>query len=151
MLLHSLCYGSKCCSMLAALCWKSSGDCEDFKFWCGEEQERTWRMDIKQIFQPNLTEEFSVCTYGTKEENLVDVGKSQHTKMCRDQNCVGVTGAFWPKVPTFGVRGDMSPTCRHVGDFLSQDHHRPGEAPPGLSNGKRFAYCTFDLNWQHGP
>ncbi len=51
--------------MLAALCWKSSGNYEDFKFWCGEEQECPWRTDIEQIFQPNLTEEFSVCTSGT--------------------------------------------------------------------------------------
>jgi hypothetical protein len=56
--------------MLAALCWKSSGNCEDLKCWCGEEQECTWRTDIEQIFQLNLTEEFYVCTYGTKEENL---------------------------------------------------------------------------------
>ncbi len=61
-----------------------------------------------------LTEEFSVCTSGTKEENMVDVGKSRHKKMCRDQNCVATTGAFWPKVPTFGCRGDMSPTCRRL-------------------------------------
>ena len=121
MLLHRLCYGSKCCLMLAALCWKSSGNCEDFKFWCGEEQECTWRTDIEQIFQPNLTEEFYVCTYGTKEENLVDVGKSRQKKMCRDQNCVGATGAFWPKVTTFGCRGDMSPTCRR----LSQPRLQP--------------------------
>ena len=114
MLLHRLCCGSKCCSMLSALCSKSSGNCEDFKFWCGEEQERTWRTDIEQIFQPNLTEEFYVCTYGTKEENLVNVGKSRHKKMCRDQNCVGATGAFRPKVTTFGCRGDMSPTCRRL-------------------------------------
>ena len=62
MLLHRLCYGSKCCLMLAALCSKSSGNCEDFKFWCGEEQECTWRTDIEQIFQPNLTDEFYVRT-----------------------------------------------------------------------------------------
>ena len=78
--------------------------------WCGEEQECTWRTDIEQIFQPNLTEEFYVCTYGT----LVDVGKSRQKKMCRDQNCVGATGEFWPKVTTFGCRGDMSPTCRRL-------------------------------------
>ena len=45
---------------------------------------------------------------------LVDVGKSRQKKMCRDQNCVGATGAFWPKVTTFGCRGDMSPTCRRL-------------------------------------
>ncbi len=54
MLLHRLCCGSKFCSMLAAVCWKSSGNCKDFKFWCGEEQERSWRMDIEQIFQMYL-------------------------------------------------------------------------------------------------
>ncbi len=34
--------------------------------------------------------------------------------MCRDQNCVAATEAFWPKVPTFGCRGNMSPTCRRL-------------------------------------
>ena len=35
------------------------------------------------------------------------------TKMlCRDQFCVGTTGPSRPKVPTFGCRADMSPTCR---------------------------------------
>jgi hypothetical protein len=35
------------------------------------------------------------------------------TKMlCGDQFCVGSTGPCWPKVPTFGCRADMSPTCR---------------------------------------
>jgi hypothetical protein len=114
MLLHRLCCCRKCCSMLAVLCWKSSGNCEDFKFWCEEEQERPWRTDIEQIFRPNLTEEFSVCTSGTIEENCMDVGKSQHKKMCRNQNCVGMTGAFWPNVSTFGCRGVMSPTCRRL-------------------------------------
>ena len=76
----------------------------------GEEQECTWRTDIEQIFQPNLTEEFYVCT----DDTWVDVGKSRQKKMCRDQNCVGATGAFWPKVTTFGCRGDMSPTCRRL-------------------------------------
>ncbi len=90
---------------------KSSGNCKDFKFWCGEEQERSWRTDIEQIFRPNLTEEFSGCTSGNIEENLVDVGKSRHTKKGWDQNCVGTTGLFWPNVPTFGCRGDMSPSC----------------------------------------
>ncbi len=32
-------------------------------------------------------------------------------KVCRDQLCVATTGACWPNVPTFGCRGDMSPTC----------------------------------------
>lgn len=106
---------------------KSSGNCEDFKFWCGEEQECTWRTDIEQIFQPNLTEEFYVCTYGTKEENLVDVGKSRQKKMCRDQNCVGATGAFWPKVTTFGCRGDMSPTCRQLSQPRRESINSSGE------------------------
>ncbi len=82
-------------------------------------QLRTWRTDIKKIFQPNLTEGFSVCTSGTKEENLVDVGKSRHTKMCRDQNCVATTGAFWPNVPTFGCRA------------------QPSRSPPGLGGVRR--------------
>ncbi len=63
MLLHSLCYGSKCCWMLAALCWKSSGSCKDCTFLCREEQERPWRTDIKHIFWPNLTEEFNYVAW----------------------------------------------------------------------------------------
>jgi hypothetical protein len=145
MLLHRLCYGSKCCSMLAALCWKSSGNCEDFKFWCGEEQERTWQTDIEQIFQPNLTEEFSICTYGTKEENLVDVGKSRHTKMCRDQNCVGPTGAFRSKVPTFGCRGDMSPTCRRLSQPRS--HWWP---PGGYNMNTHPMAASSEFQGSHG-
>ncbi len=35
------------------------------------------------------------------------------TKMlCWDQFCVGTTGLCWPKVPTFGCRADMLPTCQ---------------------------------------
>ena len=44
----------------------------------------------------------------------MDVGKSRHTKMCRDQNCVVATGAFGQNVLTFGCRGDMSLTCRQL-------------------------------------
>ena len=61
-----------------------------------------------------LTEEFSVCTSGTIEENLVDVGKSRHKKICWDQNCVATTEALGQNVPTFGCRGDMSPTHRQL-------------------------------------
>ena len=61
-----------------------------------------------------LTKEFYVCTSGTIEENLEDVGKSRHKKRCRDQNCVTTTGAFGQNVPTFGCHGDMSPTCRQL-------------------------------------
>ena len=32
--------------------------------------------------------------------------------LCRDQFCVGMTGLCRQKVPTFGCRADMSPTCR---------------------------------------
>ncbi len=32
-------------------------------------------------------------------------------KVCWDEFCVATTGACWPNVPTFGCRGDMSPTC----------------------------------------
>ena len=84
-----------------------------------------------------VTEEFYVRTYGT----LVDVGKSRQKKMCRDQNCVGATGAFWPKVTTFGCRGDMSPTCRR----LSQPSDAPHVIPlhrHGHRNRRRFA-CIF--------
>ncbi len=41
----------------------------------------------------------------------VNVGKFQHKKMCQDHNCVATTGAFGQNVPTFGCRGNMSPTC----------------------------------------
>ena len=54
---------------------------------------------------------YSLCTI---EENLVDVGRSRHKKLCRDQNCVATTGAFGQNVPTFGCHGDMSPTCRQL-------------------------------------
>jgi hypothetical protein len=47
--------------------------------------------------------------------------------MCRDQNCVAATGAFWPKVPTFGCRGDMSPTCGQ----LSQPRPQASTTPKG--------------------
>jgi hypothetical protein len=64
-----------------------------------------------------LTKSYSgiqVCSLRSIEENLVDVGKSRHKKMCRDQTCVAATGAFGQTVPTFGCRGDMSPTCRQL-------------------------------------
>ena len=64
-----------------------------------------------------LTKSYSgiqVCSLRSIEENLVDVGKSRHKKMCRDQTCVAATGAFGQNVPTFGCRGDMSPTCRQL-------------------------------------
>jgi hypothetical protein len=47
----------------AALFWKSSGCCKDFKFTCREEQEVPWQTDIKQIFLPNLTEEFKYVAF----------------------------------------------------------------------------------------
>ena len=49
----------------------------------------------------------------------MDVGKPRHKKMCRDQNCVATTGAFGQNVPTFGCRGDISPTCPPI--FSAQD------------------------------
>jgi hypothetical protein len=69
-------------------------------------------------YQTNiLTKSYSgiqVCSLCTIEENLVGVGKSRHKKMSRDQNCVATTGAFGQNVPTFGCRGDMSPTCQQL-------------------------------------
>ena len=49
------------------------------------------------------------------------------TKMlCRDQFCVGTTGPCRPKVPTFGCRANMSPTCwRHVGPTAKYWHFWP--------------------------
>ena len=41
----------------------------------------------------------------------VNVGNPQHKNTVSDQFCVATTGAFWPNVPTFGCRGDISPTC----------------------------------------
>ena len=50
-------------------------------------------------------------------ENLKKVGNPPHTKKCRERICVGTTWPSRPKVPTFGCRADMSPTCRrHVGN-----------------------------------
>jgi hypothetical protein len=86
---------------------------KDFKFWCREEQERPWQTDIKQIFRPNPTEEFSVCTSGTIG-SFCRCRQIPTQKRCRDQNCVAATGALGENVPTFGCRGDMLPTCRQL-------------------------------------
>ena len=137
MLLRSLCCGSKCCSRLADLSWKSSGNCEDITFWCGEEQECPWQTDIEQIFLPNLTEEFSKCTYGIIEKNLVDVGKSRHKKGVRVKivsPLQGHLGKMWQHL-AFGAT-----CCWHVGDFLSQAGHV-----------KKIRYVTWGIvsGWQH--
>ena len=63
----------------------------------------------------------------------VNVGNPQHKNMCRDQICVATTGQCQPKVPTFGCRGDMSPTCWH--------HSQP--RPTDAANGQVCApYCS---------
>ena len=41
----------------------------------------------------------------------VNVGNPRHKNMFRDQICVATPERCWPKVPTFGCRGDMLPTC----------------------------------------
>ena len=53
------------------------------------------------------------------------------TKRCRDQNCVAATGAFGKNVPTFGCRGNMSPTCRQ----LSQPSYQPSGSKSSVSVG----------------
>ena len=59
----------------AALCWKSSGHCEDFKFMCPEEQEGAMANGYQtHISTKNLTEEFKYVAFILKEY-LVDVGK----------------------------------------------------------------------------
>ena len=67
-----------------------------------------------------------VCSFHTIEENLVDVGKFRHTKMCQDQNCVVMTGAFGQNVPTFGCRGDMLPTCQRLSQPRIPDYPDSG-------------------------
>jgi len=47
-------------------------------------------------------------------ENLEKVGKPRHKKKCRGRICVSTTWPSRPKVPTFGCRADMSPTCRRL-------------------------------------
>jgi hypothetical protein len=41
-----------------------------------------------------------------------NVGYPDTKILCRDWFCVAMTGRCWPKVPTFGCQGDMSPTWR---------------------------------------
>ena len=47
-------------------------------------------------------------------ENLEKVGNPRHKKKCRERICVSTTWPSRPKVPTFGCRADMSPTCRRL-------------------------------------
>ena len=42
----------------------------------------------------------------------MNVGNHQHKNVVSDQFCVGTTWPSRPKVPTFGCRANMSPTCR---------------------------------------
>ena len=71
------------------------------------------------------------CVPLVLRENLEKVGNPRHTKMCRERNCVGSSGACRPNVPTFGCRADMSPTCRR----LSQP--RPNIRPQSRERGDR--------------
>ena len=116
MLLRSLCCGSKCCSMLAAFCCKSSGSCKDLIFLCREEQEGQWQMNIKQIVDQILQRNSSMqLAYYRK---IWWMPANPDTKKCVGINFVsprrGHLGKMYRHLAVVG-------TCRrHVSNFLSQ-------------------------------
>jgi hypothetical protein len=119
MLLHRLCCGSKCCSMLAALCWKSSGNCKDFKFWCREEQEGTMANRYQTHILTKSYRGIQVCSFCTTGK----VGVCRQTptqKIVLGSILCCHNGGIWGKCGQH--LAVMAACCQHVGDFLSQDN-----------------------------
>ena len=126
----SKCCGGRCCEMQCCeMLFLDDGYREEYlcveRIICEGCKKVTWLNGLFNIYIP-------VCTMITPyvplvlRENLEKVGNPRHKKKCREQICVGTTWQSRPKMPTFGCRADMSPTCRQ----LSQPSiHSPSTSP----------------------
>ncbi len=118
----SLCCGSKYCLMLQLDAARAM-DCHTYAL-RGARKYRGWT-DINQISLPNVTEEFLVCSSGTKIQIGLMSSIPDMKILCRDWFCVATIGGCRPKVPTFGCRADMLPTCWQLSQpssFLVTNH-----------------------------
>ena len=100
----------------AALCWKSSGCCKDFKFMCQEEQEGTTANGYQTNVLTKSYRGIQVCSFCTTRKVWWMSANTNTT------NCVGINFVS----PRQGHLGKMcrhlavAATCRqHVADFLN--------------------------------
>ena len=95
----SLCCGSKCFLMLQLYVGRAL-DAAKFLILCVKRSKKVpWQTNIKQIFQPNLTEEFKYVAF-VQKENLMDVGKHRHKKLCSGLILCRHNRGIWEKLPT---------------------------------------------------
>ena len=130
----------------AALYWKSSWRWEKIINICVERSKKVPWLNgyIKQIFWPNLTEEFKYVAFVLKE-NFDECWQTLTQNLYKDQFCVATTGAFWPMCQHLAVPATC---CRHVGDFLSNALGLSFVSSLKTMDKRHFPGMTSDNHWK---